>query len=46
MTKTIRDIVNRAPVPTPWSEGDNIPWDEPEFSERMLAEHTVWEEMQ
>ena len=23
----------------PWAEGDNIPWDDPEFSERMLAEH-------
>ncbi len=37
--KTILDIVNRTPNPAPWSEGDNIPWDEPEFSERMLAEH-------
>lgn len=39
MTKTICDIVDRAQAPAPWSEGDNIPWDEPEFSERMLAEH-------
>jgi SAM-dependent methyltransferase len=37
--KTILDIVNRIPKPAPWSEGDNIPWDDPEFSERMLAEH-------
>jgi SAM-dependent methyltransferase len=37
--KTILDIVNRASNPAPWSEGDNIPWDDPEFSERMLAEH-------
>lgn len=37
--KTILDILNRAPKPAPWSEGDNIPWDDPEFSERMLAEH-------
>jgi SAM-dependent methyltransferase len=37
--KTILDIVNRAEKPAPWSEGDNIPWDEPSFSERMLAEH-------
>jgi len=36
---TILDIVNRTPKPVPWSEGDNIPWDDPEFSERMLAEH-------
>jgi protein-S-isoprenylcysteine O-methyltransferase Ste14 len=37
--KTILDIVNRSPKPVPWSEGDNIPWDEPGFSDRMLAEH-------
>ena len=36
---TILDIVDRTPEPTPWSEGDNIPWDDPGFSERMLAEH-------
>jgi SAM-dependent methyltransferase len=39
MMKTILDIVDRTPKPAPWSEGDNIPWDDPEFSERMLAEH-------
>ena len=33
------DIVNRRPTPAPWTEGDNIPWDDPGFSERMLAEH-------
>lgn len=37
--KTLLDIVNRAPQPAPWSEGDNIPWNDPDFSERMLAEH-------
>jgi SAM-dependent methyltransferase len=37
--KTLHDIVDRAPEPVPWSEGDNIPWNDPEFSERMLAEH-------
>jgi len=37
--KTILDIVDRTPKPAPWSEGDNIPWDDPGFSERMLAEH-------
>jgi SAM-dependent methyltransferase len=39
MVNTILDIVNRKPQPAPWSEGDNIPWDDPGFSERMLAEH-------
>jgi SAM-dependent methyltransferase len=33
------DMVNRIPVPEPWSEGDNIPWHEPGFSMRMLREH-------
>jgi SAM-dependent methyltransferase len=33
------DIINRPPVPVPWQEGDNIPWDDPEFSARMLREH-------
>ena len=37
--ETILDIVDRTPEPAPWSEGDNIPWNDPEFSERMLAEH-------
>ena len=37
--KTLLDVVNRMPVPEPWQEGDNIPWDEPGFSERMLKEH-------
>ncbi len=33
------DLANRTPVPKPWSEGDNIPWNDPDFSERMLKEH-------
>lgn len=33
------DIIRRNPAPVPWSEGDNIPWHEPGFSERMLKEH-------
>lgn len=37
--KSLSDIVNRVPTPLPWSEGDNIPWNDPEFSERMLALH-------
>lgn len=35
----ILDLVSRAPTPEPFSEGEKIPWDEPGFSERMLAEH-------
>jgi SAM-dependent methyltransferase len=37
--KSLLDIVNRIPEPCPWTEGDNIPWNDPEFSDRMLAEH-------
>lgn len=33
------DLTAREIPPEPWSEGDNIPWDEPGFSRRMLAEH-------
>ncbi len=33
------DIVARALVPQPWSEGDKIPWHDPDFSRRMLQEH-------
>ncbi len=33
------DFINRNSPPEPWAEGDNIPWDEPGFSERMLKEH-------
>ena len=32
-------IVGRRVPPKPWVEGDNIPWQDPAFSERMLVEH-------
>ena len=35
----LSDIVRRQLPPEPWAEGENIPWDEPAFSERMLEEH-------
>jgi SAM-dependent methyltransferase len=38
-TMKLIDLVNRKPVPDPWSEGDNIPWNNPDFSQRMLKEH-------
>lgn len=37
--QTLLDLIHRAPVALPWAEGDNIPWNEPEFSKRMLREH-------
>ncbi len=33
------DIIQRESRPRPWAEGDNIPWHDPAFSARMLAEH-------
>lgn len=35
----LSDLVNRSKSPLPWAEGDNIPWDDPAFSWRMLKEH-------
>jgi SAM-dependent methyltransferase len=35
----LADLVRRQQPPEPWAEGDNIPWDDPAFSARMLAEH-------
>ncbi len=35
----LTDLLSRAWNPAPWSEGDNIPWHDPEFSTRMLLEH-------
>jgi SAM-dependent methyltransferase len=36
---TISDLARRSPSPLPWGEGSKIPWNEPAFSSRMLAEH-------
>ena len=33
------DIIARNKKPEPWVEGDNIPWNNSGFSERMLKEH-------
>ena len=35
----LSDIVERRIPPAAWAEGENIPWDDLEFSKRMLAEH-------
>jgi len=32
-------IYNRLDKPSPWDEGGNLPWDDPDFSLRMLREH-------
>lgn len=36
---SLMSLISRNPTPEPWSEGDNIPWNEPGFSARMLTEH-------
>lgn len=35
----LTELIQRTPVPAPWTEGDKIPWHEPGFSARMLREH-------
>ncbi len=32
-------LLHRQIPPEPWEEGDKIPWNDPEFSQRMLREH-------
>ena len=39
----ISDLIARSPIPIPWEEGDNIPWNDPAFSARMLEEHLTQE---
>lgn len=36
---TLLDLIDRDMAPKPWAEGEKIPWDDPEFSQRMLREH-------
>jgi SAM-dependent methyltransferase len=33
------EFTRRPARPEPWTEGDNLPWNDPAFSERMLKEH-------
>ena len=35
----LTDLITRDPHPLPWAEGEKIPWNEAEFSRRMLREH-------
>jgi SAM-dependent methyltransferase len=35
----LSDLVRRASVPAPWAEGEKIPWNDSDFSARMLHEH-------
>ncbi len=38
-SKALWQIYNRPDRPLPFAYGGNLPWDEPEFSARMLREH-------
>ena len=35
----LTDLIQRQAIPAPWVEGEKIPWNDPDFSERMLKEH-------
>jgi len=35
----LRAIYARRQPPVPWEDGENLPWNDPEFSARMLKEH-------
>ena len=35
----LNDVIHRKTPPTPWEEGENIPWHDPAFSELMLKQH-------
>jgi SAM-dependent methyltransferase len=39
ITMNLLDLLQRTPTPAPWAEGDKIPWNDPDFSRRMLREH-------
>ena len=39
MVMKLMDVIHRRPIPEPWSEGEKIPWNDPDFSQRMLREH-------
>ena len=35
----LNDLLQRTAPAEPWVEGDNIPWNDPAFGERMLIQH-------
>jgi SAM-dependent methyltransferase len=35
----LSEIIQRDLEPRPWAEGEKIPWNDPDFSRRMLKEH-------
>ena len=39
MPTNLSDLIGRNMDPQPWAEGEKIPWNDPDFSRRMLKEH-------
>ncbi|MBE2197087.1 MAG: class I SAM-dependent methyltransferase [Anaerolinea sp.] len=39
LSQALWRIYNRPQRPSPWAYGGNLPWDDPDFSVRMLREH-------
>ena len=39
LAAALRQLYDRTQPPVPWRDGGNLPWDDPAFSERMLAQH-------
>lgn len=39
LSRALWRIYNRPETPQPWASGGNLPWNDPDFSERMLREH-------
>jgi hypothetical protein len=39
LADALRQLYDRPQPPVPWRDGANLPWDDPAFSERMLAQH-------
>ncbi len=39
MAANLRRIYERPQPAVPWRDGSNLPWDDPEFSRRMLVQH-------
>jgi len=39
LADALRAVYERPQPPVPWVHGVNLPWDDPAFSERMLAQH-------
>jgi SAM-dependent methyltransferase len=39
LAAALQTVFDRPQPAVPWRDGENLPWDDPQFSERMLAQH-------